>query len=83
MTRDQLKAVLDRVLTWPPERQDDAARVLIDMEEQDRSPYRLSNEQVEEVLRRQRDFKEGRGRYATEEEMAALWKKCGLVEVRR
>jgi hypothetical protein len=78
MTRDQLKAVLDRVLTWPPERQDDAAHVLIDMEEQDRSPYRLSKEQVDEVLRRQQDFNEGRARYATDEEVAALWKKCGL-----
>jgi len=78
MTRDQLKAVLDRVLTWPPERQDDAARVLTAMEEQNASPYHLAKEQVEEVLRRQQDFKEGRERYATDEEMAALWKKCGL-----
>ena len=78
MTRDQLKAVLDRVLTWSPERQDAAARVLTAMEEQNASPYRLAKEQVEEVLRRQQDFKEGRERYATEEEMATLWKKCGL-----
>jgi hypothetical protein len=78
MTRDQLKAVLDRVLTWPPERQDDAARVLAAMEEQNASSYGLAKEQVEEVLRRQQDFKEGKERYATDEEMAALWKKCGL-----
>jgi hypothetical protein len=78
MTRDQLKVVLDRVLTWPPERQDEAVRVLAAMEEQSSSPYRLSREQVEEVLRRQQDFKDGRERYATDEEMAALWKKCGL-----
>ncbi len=78
MTRDQLKAVLDPVLTWPPERQDDAARVLTAMEEQSASPYRLSKEQVEEVARRRRDFDEGRERCATDEEMDALWKKCGL-----
>jgi hypothetical protein len=78
MTRDQLKAVLDRVLTWPPERQDEAARVLAAMEEQSASSYRLSKEQVEEVTRRRRDFDEGRERYATDEEMDALWKKCGL-----
>lgn len=52
MTRDQVKAVLDRVLTWPPERQEDAVRVLEGMEELDASEYRLSDEQVAEVERR-------------------------------
>jgi hypothetical protein len=28
MSRDQVKAVLDRILTWPNERQEDAAKVL-------------------------------------------------------
>jgi hypothetical protein len=78
MTKEQVKEILDRVLTWPPKRQEDAARVLSQMEEQDASPYRLSNEQVEEVERRRADFKIGEERYATDEEMAALWKKCGL-----
>jgi hypothetical protein len=75
MTREQVKEILDRVLTWPPKRQEDAARVLSEMEEQDASPYRLADEQVEEVGRRRADFAEGRERYATDEEMAALWKK--------
>ena len=48
------------------------------MEEQDASLYHLSNEQAEEVRRRRQDFREGQERYATDEEMAALWKKCGL-----
>ena len=78
MTKDQVKEILDRVLTWSPERQDDAARVLRQMEEQDASPYRLSDEQVEEVERRRADFTTGKERYATDEEIAALWKKCGL-----
>lgn len=52
MTRDQVKAVLDRVLTWPPERQEDAVRMLEEMEELDASEYRLSDEQVAEVKRR-------------------------------
>lgn len=55
MTKDQVKAVLDRVLTWPPERQQDAARVLTEMEEQDASPYHLTDEQVAEVKRRLAD----------------------------
>ena len=37
MTRDQVKAILDRVLTWPPERQADVAHVVEMMEEQDKS----------------------------------------------
>jgi hypothetical protein len=78
MTKEQVKAILDRVLTWPPDRQEDAARVLSDMEEQHASPYDLTNTQVEEVVRRRADFAAGRERYATDEEMAALWKKCGL-----
>jgi hypothetical protein len=78
MTKDQVKEILDRVLTWPPKRQEDAVRVLTEMEEQDASPYRLTDERVAEVHRRRADFAAGRERYATDEEMAALWKKCGL-----
>jgi hypothetical protein len=78
MTKKQVKEILDRVLTWPPERQEDAARVLTTMEEQDTSPYRLSDEQVKEVERRLADFAEEKEHYATDEELAALWKKCGL-----
>ena|SRR5215475_14096255 len=78
MTKEQVKAILDRVLTWPPDRQEDAARVLSDMEKQDASLHSLTDEQVEEVERRRADFAAGRERYATDEEMAALWKKCGL-----
>jgi hypothetical protein len=52
MTRDQVKEILDRVLTWPPERQADVAHVVELMEEQDRSDLRLSDEQAAEVRRR-------------------------------
>ena len=52
MTQAQLKEILDRVLTWPPERQEDAARVLREMEEQDGSALQLSAEQEAEVRRR-------------------------------
>ena len=78
MTKEQVKAILDRVLTWPSDRQEDAARVLRDMEEQQTSPYGLTDRRVEEVVRRRADFAAGRERYATDEEMAALWKKCDL-----
>ncbi len=52
MSRKDIKEVLDRVLTWPPERQEDAVRVLTEMEEFDARDYRLMDEQVAEVKRR-------------------------------
>ena len=55
MTKGQVKAVLDRVLTWPAERQEEAARVLTEMEEQDTSTYQLTDEQLAEVKRRLAD----------------------------
>jgi hypothetical protein len=55
MTKEQVRAVLDRVLSWPPERQADVVHVLELMEEQDKSPLRLSDEQVAEVERRLAD----------------------------
>ena len=55
MTKDQVKEILDRVLTWPPERQADVAHVVELMEEQDNSALRLSDEQAAEVRRRLAD----------------------------
>jgi hypothetical protein len=78
MTKEQVKEVLDRVLTWPPERQQDAVRVLSAMEKQHIASHRLTDEQAQEVERRRADFAAGRERNATDEEMAALWKRCGL-----
>ena len=55
MTKDQVKEILDRVLTWPPERQADVAHVVELMEEQDNSTLRLNDEQAAEVRRRLAD----------------------------
>lgn len=52
MTRDQVKKFLDRVLTWPPERQADLAEVARMMEQHDKSALRLTEEQTAEVRRR-------------------------------
>jgi hypothetical protein len=52
MTKAELKEILDRVLTWPPERQADVAHMVELMEEQDNSSLRLSDEQAAEVRRR-------------------------------
>jgi hypothetical protein len=55
MTKEQVRAVLDRVMNWPPERQADVVQVIESMEEQGRSPVRLSDEQVAEVRKRLAD----------------------------
>jgi hypothetical protein len=55
MSKEQVKAILDRVLTWPSERQEDAAKILMLMEASDESSYRLTDEQVAEVGRRLAD----------------------------
>jgi hypothetical protein len=52
MTREQVKEILDRVLTWPPERQEHAAEILMSIEAQDTSDYRLNDEQLAELRRR-------------------------------
>jgi hypothetical protein len=55
MTKNQVKDILDRVLTWPTERQEDVAHIVELMEEQDKSGLRLTDAQVAEVRRRLAD----------------------------
>jgi hypothetical protein len=58
--------VLDRVLTWPKERQEDVVEALKSMEAQDSSSYRLSDEQIAEVHRRLADKTPRRSRLLRE-----------------
>ena len=55
MSKEQVKAIIKRVLKWPEERQEDAAKVLMLMESQNESAYQLTDEQVAEVRRRRAD----------------------------
>ncbi|MFZ0558613.1 MAG: hypothetical protein WAN31_09560 [Methylovirgula sp.] len=55
MTRDQVKEILDRVLSWAPERQADVAQMVEMMEEQDQRALLLTDEQVAELERRLAD----------------------------
>jgi len=52
MTKEQVKQIFDRVLSWPPDRQADLAEVAMLMEAQDKSTISLSEEQADEVRRR-------------------------------
>lgn len=78
MSMRDLEEVLERVRHWPKDRQEDAAEILLEMERQDASSYRLTDEQAEQVAGIRREIREGRGTFATDEQMAALWKSCGL-----
>jgi hypothetical protein len=78
MTEKDNEELIARVPQWPKEPQEDAAEVLLEMERQDTSRYRLTDAQAQEIARIQRDIREGRTGLATDEHMAALWKSCGL-----
>ena len=46
---------LDRVLSWPPKRQQDAVEILEGIEDQDSIEFQLTDEQLAEVSRRRTD----------------------------
>ena len=73
-----LQDVIERVRQWPEERQDQAALVLLDLEAQQANRYRLTPAQVSEVERIQQQVRDGSAEFATDEQMTAFWKKCGL-----
>jgi len=52
VTKEQVKEILDRVQTWPAERQADVVEDVQVMEAQDKSGLRLTDEQAAEVRRR-------------------------------
>jgi len=65
MTKDQVKEILDRVLTWPPERQADLAHTVELMEAQDKSDVQLTDEQLDEASRTRRAVQESMRRLHT------------------
>lgn len=74
MTRHELEALFARVLEWPEERQQEVLAWLRSLEGAE--IYRLTPEERKEVLAGLAEAE--RGEFATDEEMEALWKKCGL-----
>jgi hypothetical protein len=52
---EQIDTILERVRHWPPQRQREAAEMLMLIEEQDQSPFQLTDEQLAEVRRRRAD----------------------------
>jgi hypothetical protein len=58
--------------------QDSIADALFAHLARDDARFRLTPEQVADVARIREDLRSGRTRLATDEEVAAVWKKCGL-----
>ena len=71
MTKEQIEQILERVRRWPAERQEDAAAILLEMEQQDSSFYELSEEELAEIEVALEEA--DRGEFATDEEMKALF----------
>jgi predicted transcriptional regulator len=74
MTKTEIDAVLDRVRTWPPERQEDAARILLEMEAQGTEVYQLSEEELADIEEGLKEIE--RSEVATDEEVAALFNRA-------
>jgi hypothetical protein len=71
MTKEEIKAVLDRVLDWPPERQQDAADMLLRSEAQEGELYHPADDEWEAIQEGVEEVR--RGEVASPEEMDAFW----------
>ncbi|MFT3938994.1 hypothetical protein [Rhodopseudomonas sp.] len=70
MTDEQVKEILNRVLTWPRERREDAALLLLALEAREGEFYQPDDDEwaaIEEGLAQAR-----RGEFASADEIAAL-----------
>lgn len=70
MTDEQVKEILNRVLTWPRERREDAAQLLLALEAREGEFYQPNDDEwaaIEEGLAQAR-----RGEFASADEIAAL-----------
>jgi predicted transcriptional regulator len=71
-----LEKAVEKLLQLPEGRQDELARMLIDVAASDLHPYQLTDEEraaVDEGLAQAE-----RGEFATDKEVAAMWQRFGL-----
>jgi hypothetical protein len=71
-----LEKGIDAVRSLPPERQDVAGELLLALAHQHSDAYSFSPEQIEDIKLAVAEA--DRGEFASDSEMAALWRKCGL-----
>jgi predicted transcriptional regulator len=75
MTKEQVKEVLARVLTWPQERQEDAAQMLLALEAHEGEFYHPDDDEWASI---QQGFAQAkRGEAVSADEIAALFKPRG------
>ncbi len=73
-----LDQAIEKAKALPESEQDMAAEALLSIVYKDAPRIGLTPQQVEEVKRIQRDVADGKVKLASDSEVAALWKKCGL-----
>ena len=71
MTKAEIEEVLERVKTWPPERQEDAIAMLLEMEAEATGVYHLTEEERREIELGMEEAR--RGEFATDEQVAAVF----------
>ena len=71
-----LDKAIARMRHWPKARQDDAAEMLLAMEEQGAEPYKLSD--IERAALTEAREEVERDGVASEKDVRAMWKKHGL-----
>ena len=71
MTKEDIQAIFERVLAWPPERLDDVAEVLLQMETANDVVDDLTDEDLTDL--EQGLAEADRGEFASEEEIQALF----------
>jgi hypothetical protein len=71
MTRQGLEILLERILTWPEEAQDEFFRSVADIETRHFGPYRLNDEERSAVRRGLPEMRQGR--LASDDAVAAAF----------
>jgi hypothetical protein len=71
MTKEQIESIFERVRTWPLERQEDAAQMLLVLERERTEIYVLSPEEEAEIDEALAEC--DRGEFASNEEVKAFF----------
>jgi hypothetical protein len=72
----KLERAIAALKALPPERREELAEYVIEMAEEP-APYRLTEEQEAEVRLALKELDEGK--FATKEQMDALWRRAGVI----
>ncbi len=73
MTKEQINVVLESVRSWPQEDQEELAEIVREIEARRTGVYVLSDDERAAIA------KARRGRYASDDEVDAFWKRLGVT----